>query len=356
MGLGQVLYKVTGFMTKKVRLNKCAELGEFLTQRTIASGTKTSLEDVSLFLQKTLSPSKMKRIKVAGDKNILREFLIKEMGISEDYARSLAENNVLSSAVKSSLTGNALLDLRITNMNVSQAINTCVHETQHLLKRTSAIDTKLSELYLKIRGKKYTEKLMQKYSEILNRKAMSTQTMLIGKILHYNHGAEGFANGEALDIILSKTGCKDIRQLREYLREMIRKDIVIPGCDKRNYKVLNGIRCALKDEANSYKIGGIAEKNYYNTSGITFSGDTKAETISRLYDETVKVLRGEARRQWVNNIKRFFGLKPKEYAIAPSFKRREVELVSKESLRKMLEDGCITKEQFELLAKKYKNN
>ena len=350
MGLGQVLYKVTGFMTKKVRLNKCAELGEFLTQRTIASGTKTSLEDVSLFLQKTLSPSKMKHIKVAGDKNILREFLAKEMGIPEDYARLLAENSTLSSAAKSPLTGNALLDLRIADMNASQAINTCVHETQHLLKRTSAIDTKLSELYLKIRGKKYTEKFMQKYSEILNRKAMSIQEMLMGKVLHYNHGTEGFANGEALDVILSKTGCKDIRQLREYLREMIRKDIVIPGCDKRNYKVLKGIRSALKDEANSYKIGGIAEKNYYNTSGITFSGDTKAETISRLYDETAKVLRGEARRQWVNNIKRFFGLKPKEYAIAPSFKKSTESFVSKESLSQMLEDGSITKEQFEFLS------
>ena len=349
MGLGQVLFKATGFMTKRVRLNKCAELGEFLTQRTMQAG-KTSLEDVSFFLEQNLSPAKMKRIKVAGDKNILRDFLSKEMGIPEEYAKLLAERSTLSSAAKSPVTGNALLDLRIADMNASQAINTCVHETQHLLKRTSAIDTKLSELYLKIRGKKYTEKFVQKYSEILNRKAMSTQEMLMGKVLHYNHGTEGFANGEALDIILSKTGCKDIRQLREYLRDMIRKDIVIPGCDKRNYKVLKGIRSALKDEANSYKIGGIAEKNYCNASGIAFNGDTKAETISRLYDETAKVLRGEARRQWVNNIKRFFGLKPKEYAIAPSFKRSTESFVSKESLCQMLEDGSITKEQFELLS------
>ena len=73
MGLGQVLFKATGIMTKRVRLNKCAELGEFLTQRTMQAG-KTSLEDVSFFLEQNLSPAKMKRIKVAGDKTILRDF------------------------------------------------------------------------------------------------------------------------------------------------------------------------------------------------------------------------------------------------------------------------------------------
>ena len=343
MGLGQVLFKATGLMTKRVRLNKCAELGEFLTQRTMQAG-KTSLEDVSFFLEQNLSPAKMKRIKVAGDKNILRDFLSKEMEIPEEYAKFLAEYATLSSVAKSPVTGNALLDLRIADMKPSQAINTCVHETQHLLKRTSAIDTRLSELYLKIRGGKYTQKLMQRYSEILNKKAVSTQQMLMGEVLNYNHGLEGFANGEALDIILSKTGCKDIKQLREYLREMIRKEIVIPGCDKRNYKVLNGIRSVLKDEANSYKIGGIAEKNYCNASGIAFNGDTKAETVSRLYSETAKVLRGESRRQWVNNIKRFFGLKPKEYAIAP-----KMDIVSKEELKVLLENGEISKEQFEAM-------
>lgn len=345
MGLGQVLFKATGIMTKRVRLNKCAELGEFLTQRTMQAG-KTSLEDVSFFLEQNLSPAKMKRIKVAGDKNILRDFLSKEMEIPEEYAKFLAEYATLSSVAKSPVTGNALLDLRIADMKPSQAINTCVHETQHLLKRTSAIDTRLSELYLKIRGGKYTQKLMQRYSEILNKKAVSTQQMLMGEVLNYNHGTEGFANGEALDIILSKTGCKDIKQLREYLREMIRKEIVIPGCDKRNYKVLNGIRSVLKDEANSYKIGGIAEKNYCNASGIAFNGDTKAETVSRLYSETAKVLRGESRRQWVNNIKRFFGLKPKEYAIVPSSK---MDIVSKEDFKVLLEEGIITKEEFEAM-------
>jgi hypothetical protein len=189
---------------------------------------------------------------------------------------------------------------------------------------------------------------MQKYSEILNRKAFSMQEILIGEILNYNHGTEGFANGKALDVILSKTGCKNITQLKKYLREMIRKDIIIPGCDERNYKILKGIRSALKDEANSYKIGGIAEKNYYSSSGIAFSGDTKAETISRLYDETTKVLRSETRKQLRNNIKRFFGLKPKEYAIAPEFNCTE-SIVSKEFLAQKVKKNEISKEILESL-------
>ena len=313
MGIGRIIFKTTGFMTKRFRLNTCAELGEFLTNNSIKNGTPPSVEDVSLFLEQTLGSKKMKHIKVTGDKNILSDFLQNEMGMTKDTA-TYCSDHALSSAMVSPLTRNALLDLRIADMSGSKATNTAVHETQHLLKRTSAIDTRLGLLYSKIRGKKYTEKFVQKYSDILNKKNMLMQCNLISG-LHFNDAAGGFVNGEAIDVILSKTGCKDIKQLREYIRKMIREDILIPGCDERNAKILQAMRLSLKDEANSYKIGGLAEKDYCRAKGIAYSGDTKSETLSRLYDEANKVLKGETRRQRVNNIKRFFGLKPKEYAI-----------------------------------------
>ncbi len=364
MGFGEILFKTTGLMTKNVRFRRCAELGEYLTQKVIGNGTKATAEDVSMFLNKTINTKKMKRITISSDKNKLKQFMVEDMKMDTGYVEQEVERRIASSVSTSNVTGKTLVDLRIDNMDTTLTINTCVHETQHLFKRICSCDF-FEQLWIRLRGKNYAENFAKKYSTVASKANLDIQQQLFG-LLDYKalDASSDFAGGKSLDIILNKTGCINIQELHELIRKIIRQNILLPNCDKRNYKVLKIINAALKDESNSYKVGGLAEKSFYKTLGVEFSGDTKSEALSKLYEEASSVVKEEAHKQKINNIKRFLGLKIKDYKPKPESRFASTEellhfvengimpredfinMLSNRELEKYLENGIITKEEF----------
>lgn len=315
MFIGKMFFKATGIMSKRMRMNTCTKLGEKLTQKVITTGEKVNVDDVSVFLKDVMG-KRMKGVKVSTDPKDVCEFAVKELDIPEAAAKSLVDG-VLSSVWSSLKTGKSLLDLRIQNMNPSEAINTAVHETQHLLNRTTSLSAKWNSLITKLFPKK-VEKITKEYGTVLNLKSQSLQGDLLYS-LGINQSNVGYVDDTAMNTLLKSFECKNIAELREILRNMIREDVIIPGCDKKNSKILKAITLLFKDEANSYKAGGKAEKYFDMATGQRMQGETKSETFAKLYEETLPVLKSETRKQRLNNIKKFFGLKPKEYAIVPDF-------------------------------------
>ncbi len=341
MFIGKLLFKTTGLMTKRMRMNTCTKLGETLAQKVITTGEKINADDVSVFL-KDIMGKRMKGIRVSTNPDVACEFAVKEVGLPKTTAKAVVSNS-LSSVWSSPKTGNALLDLRIEAMDHSEAINTAVHETQHLLNRTSSLKMKLAKLLGKLMPKK-VEKATQEYGTVLNLKNQFLQGDLICSLNVY-HANVGYVDNTAIKTLLEKFKCKNTKELKKTIREIIREDVIIPKCDKKNLTILKALAATIKDEANSYKVGGIAEKYFDMATGKVASGDTTSETIAKLYEKTVSVLKSEARKQKLNNIKKFFGLKPKEYAIAKNIENVEEISISAEEIEDLINKGYFKNEE-----------
>jgi hypothetical protein len=172
----------------------------------------------------------------------------------------------------------------------------------------------LANYYLKLRGPKYVDKFIAKYGELGNNAGFGMQLNLLGYSKIQNAEIQGALGGFAehkatLAGLLKQVGAADKKQLQNDIRKMIQKvqNQLMSNDDPRRLKILQVIKDILKDESCAYKAGGHAESLYAGTPGQT----TNSEMFAKLYDEAVKVTKQEIKQQRISNIKKFFGIKPK---------------------------------------------
>lgn len=255
-----------------------------------------------------------------------KEFAAKELNLTDDIAEMFFQNSK-SAVIPGPKSNRSLLSLRTNNMKPEEAINLSSHELEHVLNQRLGFRAFRERIYLKIRGKKFLENYTQKYANVMNEKNMDLQGNLVLKSKIGYNASYGFTSYEAgIEGLLKQTGMKSKEELHKMLENLIRKEIILPDCDKRNLKVLRALKALLKDESRAYKVGGKVERNYANALNLKFLTEigsaskfkpttnlTKSEMLAQLYDEAIVILKKEVRHQRINKVKSFFGMKPKDY-------------------------------------------
>ena len=110
------------------------------------------------------------------------------------------------------------------------------------------------------------------------------------------------------------------------------ENIISAGKEKDNAFVLKQLIGGLKDEKRAYTTGAFSEKYMNNILGKDLNGlVAKSELNATLYGEAIKVLKQELRHTRLNQVKRFFGLKPntaREQAVIMQEQASEAEKLS----------------------------
>ena len=347
INISKFIFKATGIMPKKQILRTCENIGKEVSEN-LRAGNKVDSAKIQEMLANAIGPKNAKKIIITDDLASFKEFAKKEVGLDDDVAEMFFKNSK-STVVPGPKSNTTMLSLRTDNMLPDEAVNITSHELEHVLFQRLGFKALKEKAYIKIRGKKYLENYINKYGNVMNEKNLEMQSGLIRKSKVGFSATHGFTYYEAgIEGLLKQTGLKSKEELHDMLQKFISEKIILPDCDKRNLKVLKAVRAILKDESRAYKVGGAAERQHANATTlerITSTKDfepttkiTKAEMLAQLYDEAIVVLKKEVRKQRINKVKSFFGLKPKDYHTKPQTNKRIVSIdeLSEEELQELL--------------------
>lgn len=327
VNISKLVFKATGIMPKKQIIRTCENIGNRLSDELLAGGGGAiKASRVKELLTNAIGAKKASKVIITDDLATFKEFAAKELNLTDDLAEYFFRNSK-SAVIPGPKTNRSLLSLRTNDMKPEEAVNLSSHELEHVLNQRLGFRAFRERIYIKVRGKKYLENYTKKYANVMNEKNMDLQANLVMKSKLGYSASCGFTSYEAgIEGLLKQTGMKSKQELHQMLENLIRKEIILPDCDKRNLKVLKALKAILKDESRAYKVGGKVERNYTNAdtlkrltengSATDFkptSNTTKAEMLAQLYDEAIVILKKEVRHQRINKVKSFFGLKPKDY-------------------------------------------
>lgn len=304
--IGKIIYKATGIMSKKQIMRTCSNIGNELSENLIRD-KNINAGKIQEILTKNIGAKKVKQIKITDDIDSFKKFVKEEVGLTDEYAE-YAFQNTKSAVIPGSKSNTSLLSLRIDSMAPDEIVNIATHEIEHVLTQRLGLRGKFEKLYLKIRGKKFAEKSLQKYGQLFNEKNMELQTNLLAKsgLDSVTQGLTAFKAGQ--EGLCKQIGLKTKDELDKTITDIIHKNALLPDGDKRNLKILKAIKIILKDEARAYKAGGLAEKNFLKKTGAAQSENiTKSEMYSQLYDETIGVLQKEINKQTIDRLKNIIG-------------------------------------------------
>lgn len=328
--ISKLIYKATGIMSKKQIMKTCGNIGKEVSEN-LRAGNNVDSAKIHEILAHSIGPKNAKKIIITDDLASFKEFAKREIGLTDEVAENFF-NNSKSAVIPGPKSNTLMLSLRTDRMLPDEIVNTTSHELEHVLYKKVGLKALLGKSYLKLRGKKFLENYANKYGELFNTKNMHMQGNLIYKSKLGLSAIKGFTPYEAgIDGLLKQTGLKSKEELQEMLQKIISEKILLPDCDKRNLKVLQAVKETLKDESRAYKVGGSAERQHANAVAmeeVSSNGSphkdfkpatklTKSEMLAQLYDEAIVVLKGEIKKQKINKVKSFLGLKPKDYHTKP---------------------------------------
>ena len=324
--LGKMIYKLTGYMTKKELVRNARAVGKQACTRMSESGRNLSSTEISEILSGVIGKKGAAKIEISGDKASLVEAIVKNFGFPKSSAEMVA-NNCLSAALGKGIGSKTHLNIQVSNMPAHKSVNIIPHETEHALHRTFSFEMLPPKLLEKTSfGRKYLQKIMSK-SEMVNDKNIKLQGNLLG-LTGWNDAAGGIASEMTrADALLEITKCSDKQSLREWIKKMLyEKNVLEIGNDKQNNFVLKTAITGLKDESRAYNAGAYVEKLYrQGLQDGSHIATTKSEVVADIYDEAVQVMKTERRHIQKNRLKEFFGFKAnrsKEQGIIDSLKAK----------------------------------
>lgn len=308
INIGEIIYKATGIMSKRQIMKTCSNIGDELSENLIKD-KNINAGKIQEILTKNIGSKNVKQIKVADDIDSFKKFIKQEIGLTDEFAEYAFQNSK-SAVIPSAKNNTSLLSLRIDSMAPDEIVNITTHEIEHVLSQSFGFRQKFAKLCMKIRGKKFAEKSLQKYGQLFNEKNMELQTNLLAKsgLGNVTQGLTAFKAGQ--EGLCKQIGLKTKEELDKTITDIIHKNALLPDGDKRNLKILKAIKIILKDEARAYKAGGLAEKNFLKKTGAVQSENiTKSEMYSQFYDETIEMLKKEIHKQTFDRFKTAIGLK-----------------------------------------------
>lgn len=315
IGIGRLIYRATGIMSKKGIVKNCEAIGKALAQEVKATGGKVEPQRVHELLADVIGRKKASKIAITQDLDTFKAFAKENMNLTEEIAE-LHYKKSRSAVIPPGKSGKTLLSLRINDMSTVEALNASAHELEHVLYNSVSTTAKKHQFLLKLIPKAKLEKIQKQGNNLLNKTMLNFQRTLIGKA---NIGPSSRALYECtehkagLHGLLKQTGFETRKELHDAIRTTIREDVLLPCCDGKNLSLLKILRRCILDEARAYKVGGIVQRNFAPNENIS-----KCEMIAQVYEEAAIVLKSEIKNQKMNKWRRFFGRPQKDYHIATS--------------------------------------
>ena len=330
VSLGRLVFKATGVMSKKGIVKNCKKVGQKVAERMQETGGKIDNTEIQQILSDTIGKKAASKIKIVGDKESFIQACRKNLGLPDNVSEYLY-NSSLSAAIPARGNG-ALVNLRLADLPSTQIANIASHELEHGLYYSFSSAAKKAKLINKTSfGRKYIDKMMKKAPEV-NEKGAALQASLVSEIGKLGCSAVGFTKGKSkLSTLLENSGCKSKQELQEKIRQMLYgKNIISIGKEKDNAFLLKQLIGSLKDEKRAYTTGAFSEKYWNNLLGKDLNGlVSKADLNAVLYGEAVNVLKQELRHTRLNQVKRFFGVKPnnaREQAIIQEYEAERAQI------------------------------
>jgi hypothetical protein len=307
--VSNLIYKVTGRMTNKKIVKTAEKIGTELIQRASKNGGEIQIKDIQDVLSLNIGKKKASRFIISDKLDEFIAFSKKYLGLDEELATSAFYGCRAAAVPGGGKTNKSFfkIDLSIFE-NLGDKVNTISHETEHLLFQTLSFRSLLEKMQIKILGKKWLQKFLDKYGNLMNEKNLQLQEILLER-LNIGECATGFTKHQkSSNALLEQLNLNSRKEMEWELKEFIRYGVLLPSDSKTNLKILKTLRLLLKDESRAYKIGGKVEiKASPKTDKIT-----KSEMFAQYYDETIKVLKQEIKHEQKNRIREIFGLSRKD--------------------------------------------
>lgn len=311
MGIGDLIFRTTGIMTRKTIMRNCSKVGEQISD-CVAKNESISSENISEIISNVIG-KRASKINVAYDRESIVRTIQENFNVSEAVAKRHARVTRAVSVPK--LLGKRTALIVPQNSKSVDNVNLVPHELEHALMQTFKFSSKVKNMFLqllkKLPEKKFnTEKFGKNLSKI-NEKGEDLQGRLINELSNLK-GQVGIVDMPATtEGLLKQCNCKSIEELRQKIREILyMNNILGTKNDLLNAAILKMLKASIKDESFAYKIGGISERKYNELLGLNLEGkSSKSELVSLLYKEAYKVLSKEQRHALMNSIKSMFGIK-----------------------------------------------
>lgn len=320
VSLGRLVFKATGVMSNRGVVKNSRKIGTAIVDKMKQSGGKIESAEVEQIISDTIGKKAAKKIKIVDSKDQIIKFMqeqeVKPADIDKafDIAGGWVQPNKYRRKV--SLFVN---EAQITKMckdnsfaQSAQKAEVLAHEIQHAISFTSG---RMSLGRIKGRfsfGRKMIDKKQQKAKNLdFEHKYIQLQEECIKPIMH------GKQINEA-DIV----------------KTLYAKGILQVGKDKENAFILKNLRDVYKDECRSYGVGYEALE--------TFTGQKNPEIVYKVQDlfkNFVKVTDKELQHTRLNQVKRFFGIKPNNAREQAIIQEYEAEQAQMQSLAKALKSN-----------------
>lgn len=328
VSLGRLVFKATGVMSNRGVMKNSRKIGTAIAEKMKQSGGKIESQEIEQIISDTIGKKAARKIKIVDSKTAMREEMVnageKIKDIDKMFECAAGATHPDHYSRKASVFVNEeFLTATFPGMTSALKANTLGHEIQHAISNTSG---RMGLYKLKGHfsfGRKMIDKKMNKA------KALDLQTKYV----------------ELQDICLkSLLSGKQVSEA-DIVKTLYSKGILQVGKDKENAFILKNLRDVYKDECRSYKVGYEAFETFNRTKN-----PKQVNEIINLYENFVKATNKELRHTRLNQVKRFFGLKPntaREQAIIMQQQASEAEKLSFAKVAKNDSNGKIKEKIFE---------
>lgn len=331
VSLGRLVFKATGVMSNRGVMKNSRKIGTAIAEKMKQTGGKIETHEIEQIISDTIGKKAARKIKIVDSKTAMREEMvnagekIKDIDKMFECAAGVTHPDNYSRKASVFVNEEYLTKAFAAFPDIISAVkaNTLGHEIQHAISNTSG---RMGIYKLKGHfpfGRKMINKRMNKVKALdLQSKYIELQEICLKRL------QSGKPVGEA-DIV----------------KTLYSKGILQVGKDKENAFILKNLRDVYKDECRSFKVGYEAFETFNGTKN-----PKQVNEIINLYENFVKATNKELRHTRLNQVKRFFGLKPntaREQAIIKQQQASEAEKLSFAKVAKNDSNGKIKEKIFE---------
>ena len=294
-------------MPGKEIVRTCKEIGKELG-RDCKSSDSIDLNKFRQLLASSVGKKKADKIVIADDFETFKKYA-KELGLDDDTSEMYFMGSK-SAVLVNPKDNTVLLSLRTSGTEMAEALNLATHELEHVLFKSLSPRAALEKIYIKLRGSKYMDKILQKYGQLLNEKSFEMQNGLLSKSQFEDFSPIGGYTNQLLNIegLLKQTNINSYKSFRKDLDSLV-SDLLEKKNPKTNIIILKAMRAILKDESRAYKSGGAVERFWTEAQGKVNPNANKSEMFAMLYDETLPSIKKALWEQRIEYLKNIFKTK-----------------------------------------------
>lgn len=301
--------KCRPYQTNKSIMKTCEKIGDDLATVMKSNDGTITTQNLEAVVKKYLRNPK--KTLVAGDANSMEKFA-QEIGIVPAETINQLKSYAGGAVVSNPKTNVSLYYVNTDLMKGADALNSAVHEAQHLLHQRQSFSGKLNLFLGKHLPKPMLEKISKKTPE-LQSKYLDLQWDLsykfrINKPSSTERLTESATRQGLLEHInkCSFESKMSMQDMEADVKKIIKEVMLYNESKQKSYN-MRAVRKLFQDEARSYKAGGNAATKFGNYT----EGSNSSELTAEVMDLAAKKLKQVIKQQRITRLKNVFSGKPK---------------------------------------------